>query len=66
MFYPRPNDTTLSTSNLKRVESDHAGQTAEPIDVHVGGRVQMRRIEIDMSQQTKSCLSSLAWQMNAS
>jgi transcriptional regulator with XRE-family HTH domain len=23
-----------------------------PVDVHVGGRVRMRRIEIDMSQQT--------------
>ena len=25
---------------------------ANPIDVYVGGRVRMRRIEVDMSQQT--------------
>ena len=28
-----------------------AAKTPNPIDVHVGGRVRMRRIEVSMSQQ---------------
>jgi len=28
-----------------------AAKTPNPVDVHVGGRVRMRRIEVDMSQQ---------------
>jgi hypothetical protein len=28
-----------------------AAKPPNPIDVHVGGRVRMRRIEVDMSQQ---------------
>jgi transcriptional regulator with XRE-family HTH domain len=39
-----------------------AAKPPNPVDVHVGGRVRMRRIEIDMSQQTLGTRIGLTFQ----
>jgi transcriptional regulator with XRE-family HTH domain len=39
-----------------------AAKTPNPIDVHVGGRVRMRRIEVDMSQQVLGSHLGLTFQ----
>jgi transcriptional regulator with XRE-family HTH domain len=39
-----------------------AARTPNPVDVHVGGRVRMRRIEVDMSQQVLGSHLGLTFQ----